>query len=133
MKFRVTVEELTFDDIETLLADGLTPSEYFKVDTDASHYNDYRDVKYQGDPDKMTFEGVLASILLDNKPIHILDVGDDDGAKYHELTLEKLKEAFNTCLEKDSETFANIVTENYDFYDVDILLQFAIFGEIVYG
>lgn len=132
MKFRVTVEELTFEDLESLLADGLTQSSNFKVDCDASHYNDYRDVKYQGDPDNMTFEGVLASILLDNKPIQILDVGGDD-VKNYELTLEKLKEAFNTCLEKDSETFANIVTENYDYYDVDILLQFAILGEIVYG
>lgn len=132
MKFKVTVEELTFEDLETLLSDGLTPSENFKVDCDASHYDDYRDVNYQGDPDNMTFEGVLSSILLDNKPIQIIDVGNDD-VKYYELTLEKLKEAFNTCLEKDSETFANIVTENYDYYDVDILLQFAIFGEIVYG
>lgn len=132
MKFRVTVEELTFYDIETILADGLTPSENFKVDVGASHYDDYRGEKYQGDPDDTTFEGVLASILLDNKPIQIIDVGNDDGAKYHELTLEKLKEAFNTCLEKDSATFANIVTECYDYNDMDILLQFAILGEVVY-
>jgi hypothetical protein len=133
MRFKVITEELTFEDLEALLADGLTPSQNFKVDTDASHYVEYRDQKYLGDPDNMTFEGVLASILLHDKPIQIIDIGNDDGAKNHELTLQKLKEAFNTCLEKDSETFANIVTENYDYYDVDILWQFAIFGEIVYG
>lgn len=133
MKFKVTVEYLSFDDIETILADGLTPSENFKVDVGASHYDDYRGEKYKGDPDNTTFEGVLASILLDNKPIQIIDVGNDDDAKYHELTLEKLKEAFNICLEKDSATFANIVAECYDYVDMDILLQFAILGEIVYG
>ena len=132
MKFRVTVEELTFDDIETILAGGLTPSENFKVDVCASNYDNYYNEKYQDNPDDTTFEGVLTSMLLDNKPIKILDIGGFC-VKNCELTLQKLKEAFNICLEKDSKTFANIVTENYDYNDMDILLQFAILGEVVYG
>ena len=131
MEFELKVTKLGFSDLEAFLADGLMQSNYLELimEHGSEDYANAR-LKYMGDPLQVTFEGVLATILLNGKSLEVIDTEED---KTYELTLEKLKNAFNLCLNKDSETFANIVTDNYDYSDMDILLQFALFGEIIYG
>lgn len=130
MNYELKVTDVTFEDLESILADGLMQSNYLQllIESGSEDYNNAK-LHYMGEED-VTFEGVLATILLQGKHIELRDCED---GKTYQLTLDKIKNAFNLCLNNDSETFANIVTENYDYTDMDILLQFALFGEIIYG
>lgn len=51
----------------------------------------------------------------------------------HTLTREKLLNGFDVMAKKYPKHFQNIVDENDDAETADVLLQCALFGELVYG
>ena len=51
----------------------------------------------------------------------------------HTLTREKLLNGFDVMAQKYPHHFRNIVDENDDAETADVLLQCALFGEIIYG
>lgn len=64
--------------------------------------------------------------------VEITDIEDDDEKKYR-LTLPILRKGLQIMAEKYPRNFSDILTENDDAITGDVLLQCALFGELVYG
>lgn len=60
-------------------------------------------------------------------------VDDPEENKRHKVTLEDIIKGFGKFIFDCPEQYANMMTENYDFYDADCLLQIVIFGEVTYA
>lgn len=58
-------------------------------------------------------------------------VEDEDGTK-HELTLEKLIEGLKKAA-KLRNKMVDVFLEEHDAVDADLVIQYAIFGEVIYG
>lgn len=71
-----------------------------------------------------------AQILLDGGYIYVID-SEEDGA--HKITLDMLRKSWNSEDKQIVRAKANILDEQDDFYDDDAIVQYAIFGEVVYG
>jgi hypothetical protein len=64
----------------------------------------------------------------------ISDQGDDDeDQEAKRLDTEAIQRGLIILAEKYPHHFANILSENYDAYTGDALLQCSLFGELVYG
>lgn len=63
--------------------------------------------------------------------VEITDV--EDGEKKYPLTLARLRHGLQVMATKYPRHFADILAENDDATTGDVLLQCAIFGELVYG
>ncbi|HWT40483.1 MAG TPA: hypothetical protein VN081_04445 [Dongiaceae bacterium] len=70
------------------------------------------------------FDGYLSNALALGKPlkIHVIDEPDDE---WHTLTLEKVLEGLSKRTSFDP--------LNYDALDGDAIIQYALFGELVYA
>lgn len=71
-----------------------------------------------------------ASALLNGGYIIVYDPEEDEE---HKVTLEDIIKGFGKFIFDCPEQYANMMTENYDFYDADCLLQIVIFGEVTYA
>lgn len=75
-------------------------------------------------------EDKWASALLSGGYIIVYDPVEDEE---HKVVLEDVIKGFGKFIFDCPERYANIMTENYDFYDADCLLQIVIFGEVNYA
>lgn len=75
-------------------------------------------------------EDIWADVLLGGG---VLDVYDYEDEENHEISLKSVEKGFNKLMREYPHNYANIKDENYDFYDVDALLQVIVFGEVIYG
>lgn len=71
-----------------------------------------------------------ADALLNGGYIIVYDPEEDEE---HKVTLEDIIKGFEKFIFDCPEQYANMMTENYDFYDADCLLQIVIFGEVTYA
>ena len=127
---KIEIKEITFDDVVTFLSDCITQCPFIDVDVEKSKYEEYKTgEKYLG-PENVCFEDVLASILMDNQPIYLKDSVDE--AEYV-LTLDKMKSGLSLLFDKKPQSFTRIIDETCDYEDYDNLLQYSIFGELVWG
>ena len=63
----------------------------------------------------------------------IVFVFDDDGEEEeHEVDMEAWKKGFQKFIEDDATDYADLMNEDDDFYTAWNLIQFVIFGEIVF-
>lgn len=83
--------------------------------------------------DNLSWEQVLAQMLLDGGKIHIEDVeGDEDYSK--DLTLENLKRGIEMfILNPQYHSCATSDMWDMDANDGDTVIQFALFEEIIFG
>lgn len=58
---------------------------------------------------------------------------DTEEEQTYQLTLEKMSKGWEMLSEQHPKVTARIIEGDYDFYDVDAVLQYAVFGEWVYG
>lgn len=72
---------------------------------------------------------VVMLYLLEGNSITVYDNENDED--YWELNLEKLLNGIKMNIEFRNECKFNY--EDYDFYDDDRVLQYALFGELVFG
>ena len=83
--------------------------------------------KYAGDLGyEKTVEELYAGQIIK------LEDFEDEKARYT-LTLPKLKRGLTVMAKKFPRHFADFLTENDDADTADVLLQCALFGEVVYG
>lgn len=75
-------------------------------------------------------EDKWASALLCGGYIIVYDPEEDEE---HMVTLKDIIKGFGKFIFDCPEQYANMMTENYDFYDADCLLQIVIFGEVTYA
>jgi hypothetical protein len=79
-------------------------------------------------PSDATFEDVMWTLLKTEQSVHIEDVEDDDGP--WDLTLDKLINGITLTIQNG---FWNGKLDDIDGEVGDIIFQYALFGEIVYG
>ena len=128
MKFTFKITELT----HTELSDFLSTALYCSIWASASYdESDKEDVEIQSELDKPCHTDILASLLLGGKTITITD--EEEETEY-KLDLKTLLNGFNKVAKSEDYRHHvwNIINEDYDYYDADIILQFAIFGEETY-
>lgn len=117
MKFEVKVKELDREEIVDLLCTALYGSPWWKVDNSTEEYHNAK-----GD----TIEERLAEMLLKGQSVILIDTEEDD---HHELTLDKLYRGLELFIENDG----SIELGDYDLFDADSVIQYAIFGEVIWG
>lgn len=62
-----------------------------------------------------------------------LEVDEGDGTSIHSLTREKILKAIDIMQVKHPRDFANMISENGDADTGDVMVQLALFGELVYS
>ena len=129
MKTTIKITELTHTELSDFLCTALTQSFWASADYDES---DKEGVEIQSEFDKPCYEDVLASLLLNGKTITISD--KEDGQEW-KVGLDTLLKGFDKVAENREYRHHvwNFITQDYDYYDADIILQFAIFGEETYA
>ena len=77
-------------------------------------------------------EGLYASqiAVMDGGKIEIVE--DEDKTK-HTLRLPDFNKGIELCAQRYPKTFSRLREEQYDAGDADVVLQLAIFGELIYG
>ena len=129
MKTTIKITELTHTELSDFLCTALTQSFWASADYDES---DKEGIEIQSEFDKPCYEDVLASLLLNGKTITISD--KEDGQEW-KVDLDTLLKGFDKVAENRSYRHHvwNFITQDYDYYDADIILQFAIFGKETYA
>ncbi|MGM9969826.1 MAG: hypothetical protein ACI35S_05455 [Anaeroplasma sp.] len=108
--------KLSRDKISDLLCTALYGNCLWTVDNTTNEY-----LKAMGE----TIEDKLADILLSGQNITLIDTEEDEA---YSLSLEELYRGIELFIENGGSS--NI--EEYDFNDADDVLQYALFGQIVW-
>lgn len=128
MKVEVKVIELSHDDIVTIIsgADGTIGCWCQSMGLGKELYS-----KYRRDDD--CIEDVQARALLDGQQMVFVDAEEDD--KYY-LTYNNLCTGVEKWLSSgygSSKEFSNEFDGCQDGYDYDMIIQFALFDDVIYG
>lgn len=123
---------ITFGDIENVIITALEGGiGYWAVlDNDTELFNTFyeRNVgKSFSDADFLTTGEIASKIIVDNKEVVLFDTEDEDTKWY--LNLEKLKKGIEMFMHHRSVN----TLDNIDSIDADMIIQFALFSELVYG
>lgn len=140
MEIKPQIINLTHEDIVDILS-MLTCENDFGLSYKKSDYNSIPKDKRQG----VCFEDKLADCLLNGKSIQVIDLQADeevygnlkhkidaeDGSVIYTVTLSD----FIAGLEKPEalEYVRDIIKENGDYWTSYNLIQFVLFGELIYG
>jgi hypothetical protein len=137
MKTKITVTELTHEELVNLLSTALYGSSWFGASYDKNIYKSLE--KTEGD----CFEDALADMLLNKQKITITDYyaeGEEYSKKFvrfdgedaeYEITL---KDILNTASTKRGfKLVEEVLDGDGDFWTADAFLQRVVFGEEIYG
>ena len=75
-------------------------------------------------------EDIWAEVLLNGGFLLIEDVEKE---KEYKVSLKDVEKGLKTLIFNYPRNYANIMTEEGDFYDYDALLQCVVFGDVIYG
>lgn len=144
MKTRITVTELSHEDLVDILSTALYGCDYLQVDYDRKVWEAIPSEKKEGD----CFEDRLADMLLNGHYIAITDLYAERqiyGLRKHPVPASVDEEVNVTyCLSLEDLLWAcssprgyKLVTETLsgegDYFTANNLLQIALFGEEIYG
>lgn len=144
MKTRITVTELSHEDLVDILSTALYGCDYLQVDYDRKTWEGIPADKKEGD----CYEDHLADMLLNGHYITITDLyaeGQIYGLRKHPVPASVDEEGNVTyCLSLEDLLWAcssprgyKLVTETLsgegDYFTANNLLQIALFGEEIYG
>jgi len=130
VKTEVKVLELTKDEIITILSGFNSYSGYWaRLTYDQDIYVEarVREAKIQKD-ESIAWEDVLANMLLNGNILIISDAEED--FETQSLNLKKLIEGVNLSIQNNKLPMED---EDWDAQDADVIIQNAVFGEIVFG
>lgn len=82
-----------------------------------------------------SWEEVLGQMLLDGGKIHIIDIEDGEDSEYtKDLTIENLKHGIQLyILNPRYHSSKSCDWTDIDAWDGDVIIQFALFDEIIFG
>ena len=144
MKTRITVTELSHEDLVNILSTALYGCDYLTSDYNDDTWNKIPEDKKEGD----CYEDHLADMLLNGHYITITDLyaeGQIYGLRKHPVPASVDEEGNVTyCLSLEDLLWAcssprgyELVTETLsgegDYFTANNLLQIALFGEEIYG
>lgn len=131
--------KLNKEQLSDLLDTAMCGCDYFEIKTlksekklDEQFDSDYLENRF--------FYDKCADRLLAGGTIVVYDYEDEDDKgkpKRYELKLNDFEEKLHKApFDEDMsvvQSFCNWRTENHDYYDCNNLLQYVVFGEIIYG
>lgn len=135
MKVKFEVLELEKDELVSILSGFMSYSNYWCGEVTWKD-EEYAEAKAREiallenciDEDVVSVEDIMANMLLNGKSLIIKDEeGEFEDA---ELTLENLRNGLNLSIEND---LISLDIDDWDAADCDIIIQNAIFNEVVYG
>lgn len=122
---------------KTFLSDWLSTATYGSFWCDCCVHKDTSDEVYvQAKKNNDCREDVLADVLLNGGALNICDVeeceeGNEEGE--HKMTLADIENALPLFMLNYPSQWGAIMDETGDLYDADALLQFVVFGDVIYG
>jgi hypothetical protein len=137
MKTKITVTELSHDDLVNLLSTALYGSNWFAASYDKKIYESLTET--EGD----CFEDKLADMLLAGHKITITDyyaegesyskkcVGFDGEDAEYEVTLKDFLKTAST--KSGFKLVEEVLDGNGDYWTGDEFLQMVMFGDVIYG
>ena len=117
MKIKVKITDLSKEEIVDLLSTALYGNQILGVDNSTEEYN-----QAKGD----TIEEKLAYMLLKGQRVYLIDMNENEVL---DLTLDMIYKGLELFIQNGGSS--NI--EDYDLIDADSVLQYALFGEIIWG
>lgn len=147
MKINVEIREVSHENLVDLLSTALYGNHRWCADYDIDTYNK----NIEGKED-WCFEDKLAAMLIHGYPIQISDMYAEDKDDFYGKLIHRYDEV-NGCMDYDvymSDIIAGLKKawdkgeavkvldlanepENLDMWDADILLQYIVFGDYIYG
>lgn len=142
MKTKTTVQEVTYDELVNLFSTAMLGNYRWSIDYDDERWNED------------TLEGSVAAALLGGDTIFVYDNdadGDaygvlphfqqDDGSVRYNVMLCDIMKGVENIMDSEESHLKKIVCEwttpdesgDMDIMDADALLQFIVFGELIYG
>lgn len=142
MKAKLTIEELTHTDLVSLLSDATYGNYAISVELPTDNksvalQNEIRK-EYESRADTMCCEDLWAQILLRGGFIYIVDNEAEDtknDSNWHKLYLKYIQVGLNYMFKEDMRTAVEVLSfdGHSDMYDAYNVIQYAIFGEVIYG
>lgn len=93
----------------------------FSAETGCNYWADAGELSYA--------ENVMAMLAGERT----LTVEDNEDEKLHTISLSKVKKGLRIMAIEAPRTFADLIDDNADETTADALVQYALFGELVYG
>lgn len=126
MKLKVKVLEITKKEISDILSIGMTYSgvEYWaeEITFNQNLYNELREKI-------VCYEDILAEMLVEIPQRAKFFIKPEDEEPI-ELTVTKIKKGIELAIQ---EGYLTREIEDYDAQDADIIIQYALFEELIYG
>lgn len=119
-----------FDNLVNLFSSASYNSYWFLFGAKKGTYNKYLTKEQRENLECR--EEKWAQVLLNGGEICVEDLSDEEETIYT-INLQKIIIGATTLLKEHPQVIARIFTETEDFYDTDAVIQYAIFGEWVYG
>ena len=132
MKIKTLVLDLDFDDLVTILADFNVYGDYWCsfIDFNEKDYDEAKTLlQLRMDDDHICREHVWAEMLMNKKPL-ILSTYEDDETHELTLTFDNVRLATAQLIAKGK---ISVDMQDWDCSDCDMIVQQAVFGEVVYG
>lgn len=143
MKTKTIIEEITHDDLVTLLADSTYGSQWLSISSDA------RDLRDDGD----CREDIWAKALLAGRSIEVYDyyaegcvygnlphtIEDDGEVVHYTVTLEDVKSGLTRCIDGGDPYTMKCINDlmsdssDWDICEAEAVMQVIVFGEVIYG
>jgi hypothetical protein len=83
--------------------------------------------------EEMPFSMKFAHLIWkEKKRIDVYDL-EDRKNQLGTIDLKSVKKALEMVCENHEEVFNNLMDENYDAIDADVLFQYAVMGELIFG
>ena len=109
------------------LADSTYDSPWFGIKVSEKTPSD---VRTAANANNECREEVWADVLLNGGTLFVYDYEEEKG---YEFALADVIKGMNKLMRNYPHHYAAIKDEDYDYFDVDALLQVIVFGEVVYG
>lgn len=150
MKIKVTITEISHDDLVDLISTAFTYSTFLVANYDSIEYKQLPNADENND----CFEDKMAKLLLAGKSVEFGDRYAEDysefygklphkydgvyGSMDYTVTLEDIKKGLQKALNKggySAECAMNLINAdgNLDQLQAENLVQYIMFGELIYG
>ena len=129
MKLKVTITELTHDDLVNLIETATYGSEWLSAHCPVESREMYKSSEYN------CHSEALAEVLLKGGKIIFTDHYDEDeeDGKDYLVDLKQVLRGLNKFLKKYPSNFEDVTTDSGDYYTWNNAVQMIIFGDLVYG
>lgn len=148
MKAKIIISEITHDDLVDLFSTALYGNYSWSADYDSKFYREKCDAKEDD-----CYEDKLAKCLLNGGTIEIGDRNAEDASDVYgnnkrvywddeqeimiyPITLKDIKKGLEKAYENGQAERVNwLINEpcQMDMIDADVLLQYIVYGEVIYG